>query len=114
MQGCVVCEDPVTNPICPGCLEKQIRTWLFEVKPSLVYDLKKWTSVLSDASLGSSRCIICNTKMDVCPYCFTEHILEWLIESKQDKELLTQFLTYFNFDLKHKGYELIAEKLGLI
>ena len=109
---CILCREAITNPICASCLEAQISTWLNEINPDLVLELKEKTKDISFGFNSVDTCILCNKKMDVCAYCYTEYIFNWLVNT--NKDLAKRFITYFNFDLEHKGYHKKAEKLGFI
>ena len=103
---CVVCDEVITQPLCAPCVTDEMEVWLQEVRPDLVDEMKTVASEMW-ISRGEMSCILCKDNMDVCTYCFTLHILNWL----QDKpELVPRFLQYFNFDLHYQGYakELLA------
>lgn len=93
MSECVVCEQVITNPVCPDCLEQEVKTWLYEVKPELVAEAEDKTTDIAWKA-GSSTCILCKDKMTLCPYCYLKHI-ESLV--KYDSKLKDQFQTFFNF-----------------
>lgn len=109
---CVLCMEAVTNPVCSSCLETQMSVWLNEVNPELINGLREKTNEVSFGLNVVGACILCNKEMNVCTYCYTEHIFNWLI--KTNKELAKRFMVYFNFDLEHSGYHKKAEKLGII
>ena len=109
---CVLCMEAVTNPVCASCLEAQMSVWLNEVNPGLVPELKERTKEISFGFNTKSTCLICTKEMNVCAYCYTEYIFNWLINT--NKDLAKIFITYFNFDLDHNGYHKKAEKLGII
>ncbi len=109
---CVLCKEAVTNPVCASCLEAQMSIWLNEIKPDLVNKLKEKTNEVSFEFDTVGECILCNKDINLCAYCYTEHIFNWLIDN--NRELAKKFITYFNFDLEHRGYHNKAEKLGLI
>ncbi|MCC7575007.1 hypothetical protein KO361_05425 [Candidatus Woesearchaeota archaeon] len=113
MQECVLCEEYITNPLCPECIGAQIKTWLLEAKPELIDLLDLETSKLSQHLFNKNFCISCKKDMDVCSYCYTEHVLEWL-EDKLSKELLSDFVKFFHYDFHRKGYFEKARVKGLI
>ena len=39
-EKCLICDEAITNPVCPDCLERQVCCWADERKPSLVPVLK--------------------------------------------------------------------------
>jgi hypothetical protein len=113
MQECVLCEEYITNPLCPECVGEQIKTWLAETKPDLVSLLDIETRKMSQHVFDENHCISCKKDMDVCTYCYTEHILDWL-EDKLPKENLSQFVKFFHYDFHKKGYFEKARINGLV
>jgi len=54
---------------------------------------------------NSILCIKCKSKsVYLCPYCFTEIILNKLKQIKASKKLKQEFFELFNFDFEHNGY----------
>ncbi len=104
MTGCVACEEPITNPVCSGCLANSIGQWLREK------GLEVELAVPGEGSQDS--CIKCNKKMDLCTYCYTEHVYEQLKEKGVAPAKIVDFLYFFHFDLEKKGFLEDAKKLG--
>ena len=90
---CVLCKEPVTNPVCQDCLAEAIEQWLHESAPEKIDGLRNETEVLAYAH--GVKCIRCKHEFAVCTYCYTKHIFNWL----RNSELQLEFLEYFNFDL---------------
>jgi hypothetical protein len=115
---CDICGQAVTNPLCPVCLTTEIEAWLTlypDLRSSLKPRLHKYLIRIKDRANESTQCIRCNNKRaSICPYCFTEHVLNELKKLHSNKIVLREFLQFFNFDLEHKGYSKEAEKLGVI
>ncbi|MFA5174368.1 MAG: hypothetical protein WC438_04265 [Candidatus Pacearchaeota archaeon] len=116
--GCSLCHEPVSNPICPSCITAQIEAWLtiypnyHQLRAKLMPKVNKF--LRKNLEYGA-MCIKCNEKRaSVCPYCFTEFVLNELREMNVNKTVLKEFLIFFNFDLEHKGYYKEAEELGEI
>lgn len=112
MGECVLCEQQITNPLSPERLVEQMKTWLFETRVDLIEGLEKQAAELIDGS-GDNFCVVTGNRMKVCVYCFTEHIFKWLVVQSVGRELLQQFIQYFNFDESRHGYWVLAEKLGI-
>lgn len=102
MNQCRTCEEAITNPVCPECLERQIQDWLLRRSPENVEVLNDMTDKHVYVKSGSTKCIFCAKQMDICTYCFTEDVFNWL--KTTDQTLLKEFMTYFNFDGKGLGY----------
>ena len=113
MEECVLCKEHITNPLCPECVGEQVKTWLFEVRPDLVSALDIETSKMSLGLFNNNTCISCKKHMDVCTYCYTEHVFEW-IGPLVEKNDLSEFLRFFHYDFHRKGYFSKARTKGLI
>ena len=104
MQECVLCEEYITNPLCPDCIADQVSTWLREVKPELVEELRKETKKLTLSIFNENKCIKCKGFMDICTYCYTEHVFYWLKSQETQSDATNEFVKFFHFDLERKGY----------
>lgn len=93
MSECILCEEAITNPVCMDCVEKEIETWLQEVQPGLVNELKTKTEEIR-LGLGKTYCILCDSDMCICTYCYTAHIFSWL---KKYPKLVKEFRMLFDF-----------------
>lgn len=90
--SCVVCEEVITNPICPDCLAKNMRAWLAEVRPALA------SEVTGFAMPGETTCIFCGQGMSICAHCFSHDIYEQLAE--KDAKTAREFMARFDFELR--------------
>jgi hypothetical protein len=90
---CVLCYEPVTNPLCNECLAETIEQWLWEVAPEKVEGLREETRVIANKT--GVRCVHCGNKFSVCTYCYTKHVFNWL----NNAELQREFVEFFNFDM---------------
>ena len=60
---------------------------------------------------GGVSCALCRThQTEICPYCFTEKIYNFVVQFGIDKKTVQEFLTHFNYDFDHTGYEKDAEE----
>jgi hypothetical protein len=101
---CSLCFEPITNPICPDCLTKELVVWLKDY-PRLSNRLLNRVRSKLKPSKENCECIFChNSDYSICPYCFTEIVLEELEKEKVSKPIILEFLRYFNFDLENGGY----------
>ncbi len=112
MGECVLCEQQITNPLSSGRLAEQMKTWLMETKPELIQVMEKKAEEVLDGTTGDSFCVVTGRKMNLCAYCFTKHIFDWLLSTKPSQDMVDQYLTYFSFDVSRKGYIQTAEKAG--
>jgi len=114
---CGQCAEPITNPLCHNCLGKEISQWLSfypNLKRNLMPKIKKYVKEVDNSAINSLNCVSCkNKKAALCPYCFTEGILNLLKKNNVDKFVLGDFLTIFNFDMQHEGYIQDAIEGGL-
>ena len=105
MGACVICGDHITNPLSPQRLQLQMQVWLAQTSPQLIAPVvKRATELVTPLKHANDRCIITGKAMNVCAYCFTEHVYNWLVETNQPQELVSEYLTYFNFDGEKLGY----------
>jgi hypothetical protein len=114
---CMQCREPITNPICHDCLGKQVASWLAfypSIRKKMMPKLKSYIKEVNNTAVAAVRCASCSKKKAaLCPYCFTEEIFNMLKRSRVDKMIIMDFLSIFNFDLKHEGYIQEAIKEGL-
>jgi hypothetical protein len=89
---CVLCREPVTNPVCHECLAEAIAQWVAEKVPERIEDFWRETRALDGAH--GVRCVHCRSPVGVCTYCYTREIFNWL----RDGKLQFSFVEYFNFD----------------
>jgi len=114
---CNQCGEPITNPICHSCLGEQVFGWLSlypNIKKKIAPTLKKYIRELNNSAVSGINCVSCkNKKAALCPYCFTEEIFNMLKRKSVDKMVIMDYLSTFNFDLKHEGYIVTAAEEGL-
>lgn len=115
---CLVCKESVYNPLCPACISQQIEVWLIsypKLSKKLLPDLKKYVIAIHNEMDGAVECAACTQKRAaVCPYCFTEYVLNRLRMLGAEDEVVGEFLQFFNFDFDRTGYTEDAEELGLL
>lgn len=87
-QMCIACQEAITNPICPGCVEKEINAWLYEKDQALI------KTPFHKVNYRSTRCIICSDQTDLCSYCFAKDTLE----SIKDKKVASEFAKTFGLN----------------
>ena len=90
-QECIYLHEVVTNPLCPGCIEKQVKNWLSKKDKTVAERLPRFY----EESDKGVTCASCGKTMDVCAYCYTEDIRFWLNQVKPEIE--EEFLTQFSF-----------------
>jgi hypothetical protein len=115
---CDICSEAVTNPLCPNCLSTEIEAWLTlypDLRKKLLPKLNLFLNQIEHKPFSSTVCIKCNNKRaSLCPYCFTDKVLNELKKLHANKIVLKEFFQFFNFDFDHTGYSYEAEKLGVI
>ena len=105
MGECVLCKEQITNPLSPQRLTEEIVTWLAETRPELITGFTDETSSFLNKDVnGNDYSIIDSKRMDVCAYCFTEHAFHWLDRKNISKNLMKEYITFFNFDITGQGY----------
>ncbi|MBS3123981.1 hypothetical protein J4437_05095 [Candidatus Woesearchaeota archaeon] len=97
---CIECDEVITEPICAECLAERMRSFVEEHDSKLAAKIQ--SSVIED---GESECIFCSKKMNLCAYCFSREIYDFLVEKKpHDEELIEDFVSRFDFDLRRTIY----------
>lgn len=99
---CVMCDEAITNPICPGCLQEGVQQWLMEQGETALADEVSELTRGNFANWGETACIKCDNLMSLCAYCYTKEVFH--VVSRHPR-LVSSYLTYFNFDLEHLGWE---------
>ena len=99
-EKCVVCEDAITNPICPECLEKEVKHWLSDNHSSLIPKMRDYTGIFNTFTHDGVDCVICGSNMNVCAHCYCKEVHGFLRNQLgKDAE---EFLFSFNFELMHE------------
>lgn len=119
---CLECNEAIYNPICPDCLFKAFKQWIIKypdlaekVNPKIRRFLRAHARFVDN----SQTCIICaNNNVYLCPYCFTDFILNLLRDAGAGDQVIREYLNFFNFDLGdfegHWGYYEDAIEKGLV
>ena len=92
--SCVVCEEVITNPICPDCLARQMKAWLGETHPELA------RTIDGGYVPGETNCLFCGQDMGICAHCYSKDVYEQLALS--DESLAREFMARFDFQLRKK------------
>tara|TARA_Y100000310_G_C20607884_1_gene776482 strand:- start:708 stop:1079 length:372 start_codon:yes stop_codon:yes gene_type:complete len=107
---CELCNEPVTNPICPECLVREIEIWASNypnLKRELVPRLKKYLRKLREQPAEFIKCIQCKeNEVPLCPYCFIREVLDELEFIDATRQTKKEFLKFFNFDVGHTEYKI--------
>ncbi len=96
-EKCVICQEAITNPICPDCLHREIEEWLLDKNKSLVPKLRAYTWIYGSYRHTGTSCVICGGDMSVCAHCFCKDVYDFL--SSELGENADDFLFSFNFEL---------------
>ena len=116
-QKCLSCGEHITHPLCPECIADGFREWVLKF-PNIVDEVLDKLDIFlvgHKKMHGKSKsCISCGKHQTyLCPYCFTEYLLDLLKEVGASVEAIGEFLFMFNYDFEHKGYYLEGEELGV-
>ena len=98
--SCMGCDETITNPICPGCLESGVISWLHGRKTDMIPKVAAMGSIFTPSEPLTSKCILCKGGMNVCAHCYYEEIQRVLFRSNPD--LAHEFSTFFNFELNQE------------
>lgn len=99
-ENCVICQEAITNPVCPDCLQREIEHWLVDVNPSLVSNLRDYTGIFDAYTQKGVDCVICGRDMRVCAHCFCKDIYQLFRDKLGQKA--DDFLFSFNFELNQE------------
>ena len=88
---CMLCKEPITNPLCPDCLTQAVEQWLGTVAPDRAEALKN--AIAHPDSDTGAKCIRCNKHFNLCTYCYSKEVFNWL----RYGELQMQFMHIFPF-----------------
>jgi hypothetical protein len=108
MYECKECREVITNPVCPGCLNRAMVQWLGEINPGEIRGLKSLHRMLIPAQEGVD-CILCKKSMDYCAHCYSKFVLDWIRSNENIKQKAEEFSEYFNFDLDYLDYGEIGQ-----
>jgi hypothetical protein len=103
---CMICVEPISNFICPGCLYKAVQQWLWGAGPELIERFRDFHKqfVESVVSHKTAICISCRKEYYhmVCPYDYIRETYLWLYEFLP-KRRLKEFMKIFSFGFKRVG-----------
>lgn len=116
---CLLCKEIIYNPLCSTCLAGQVEVWLTsypDLNKKLMPNIKKFIKEINNEIDEALTCVCCKQKRAaVCPYCFTEYVLGQLKKLDVNKQILREFLMFFDFDYDGTGYTgKDAEQLGVM
>ena len=95
-QTCIECQEAITNPICPDCIEKEVVAWLNDRYPTLIPSVQGRGH---DTMMNwVTECIVCGNKMSLCGHCYTKEILS-IIKLNNKRQLEEDFVSAFNFEI---------------
>ena len=116
MTLCIQCDEHITNPIHPDRLMAEVRQWLHQVAPYMlpVFPTIKQSLPKSNLDDVCETCIHEGKKTQVCPYCVTEHVYDWLCDMDAPTGVIERYLKLFSYDHEHKGFEVRARRYGHI
>ena len=105
---CLVCQEAIYNPLCQNCLAEQVEVWLAsypDLSAKLKPALKTFIKEVHNEGIEGINCVSCGSKKaSVCPYCFTEFVIGQLKKLEVNKQVLREFLLFFDFDYDGQGY----------
>ena len=111
---CLSCGEDITHPLCPNCIAKAFNQWAqkFPEHKDMKQKLRTFMRCHNHINNKSKTCVSCNGDVHICPYCFTNYLYKLVKEAGLGVRAMTEFLFFFNFDFKHKGYSKELEAYG--
>ena len=97
---CTICEEAITNPICPECLINEMQLWAYDYDPKLADIIRDMIFVFTGYDNPSSTCVLCSAKICICPHCVAKEVYEHIASKAPD--LAPAFLRRFNYELDYR------------
>ncbi|NQV08314.1 hypothetical protein HQ529_00510 [Candidatus Woesearchaeota archaeon] len=94
---CVECDEAITNPICPGCLDTELTYWVSERDESLIDSFRNNNVTPLEEYFEETQCVVCGNRMNLCAHCFCKDALEFIKE--RNPGLVNKFIRHFDFEL---------------
>ena len=108
--SCIVCYEPITNPICRKCYIKQIGAWIKDLGLNSMETKITLNQVKKDVpklTVPSSNCILCQKEnISLCSYCLFLKATHTLQKMNFPDNLINQFLEIFNYQNWDSAYVL--------
>ncbi len=106
---CIICLDPITNPICEECHINEIETWLIDLNltKEMIRKTKKEIRKIKTKKeyLNESYCVICQKqRISTCSYCFFLRVAKKLKKLNFPYQYIEDFLEIFNYRHGHSDY----------
>ncbi len=110
MATCVMCEETITNPVCPDCIHQGIRQWLLEQQELHLATEVQYVTMCDNSvhTADNVNCIKCHKNMAICTYCYSKNVFDVI---KFKPYLIAEYMMFFSFDLEHMGWERDARNL---
>jgi hypothetical protein len=108
--NCIICLEPITNPVCIECYLKEINSWLqenIENKITRQIILLSIINKIPKTPFKKDLCILCGkNEVTTCSYCFFLKTLEILKKLELSRETMNSFKETFNYSLGHAEYHI--------
>lgn len=108
--SCIICLEPITNPVCRECYIREIGAWL---KENIKSDVTKKIVLLSiihaipKNDYKKDRCILCEKEeVSTCSYCFFLKTFQILKNINIPEYKIDSFRETFNYSLGHSDYHI--------
>ncbi len=100
-EDCIVCLQPITNPICSECYKKEVEEFLKSNgldKNATGIILNEINKKIPYEGLNEEKCILCNENfLSVCSYCFFSVSVRVLRELNFDEDFVEYFSMIFSY-----------------
>ena len=94
---CIECTDVITNPVCPGCLAKEMQVMVSEHNEALAMQI-----TAPHIPGGETMCISCGDSMNLCAHCFSKDV--YLFLEHHNEQIAEEFMRRFDFELRQEFY----------
>ncbi len=92
--SCIECDEVMTEPMCPNCLQQRMQMMVSEYDGEIA-------ELLQPSALEATEgiiCLFCRKTMNRCAHCVSKDI--YLFLEEKNPELADEFMGRFDFDLR--------------
>lgn len=108
--SCIICLEPITNPVCMNCYLREINAWAEEEIDSEIkrkFLLLNIFERIPKNYFEKDKCILCkDEEVTTCSYCFFLKTLEILKNINLSEKTIESFKDTFNYSLGHAEYHI--------
>ncbi len=101
-EDCILCLQPITNPVCEGCYEEEVDEFLKSMgfnKNARSVVLDEISKKMPQEGLNEEKCILCGEDyLSVCSYCYFNISMRALRELNFHEDFIEYFSMIFSYE----------------